>query len=156
MNVEEKLKKIEDLTKDFSLSKYNFMKISTLIKLINDTHNNIGDCEECLKNEKHLENLIEQIPNLDDNTYRTPYEKKFNEIRSHFHKTHGYIPLHYFSSRYSIVGIVVALILSLAIKFLFKLPANDLILVGTVTGLAIGYLLGSYKEKAYRKQKKII
>ncbi|MDA3879885.1 MAG: hypothetical protein PF436_05800 [Prolixibacteraceae bacterium] len=156
MNVEEKLEKIEDLTSDFSLSRYNFLKISALIKLIEDTHNNIGDCDECRKNENHLENLIEQIPNLDDNTYRTPYEKEFNKIRTHFHKSHGYIPPYYFSARYSLMGIIVLLLLTMAIKLIFKLQSPDLLLAGATAGLAAGYLYGSYKEKIYRKQKKIV
>lgn len=154
--VDEKLKKIDELTTDFSLSKYNFLKISTLIKLIEDTHKHAENCEQCRENEAILENLIDHIPQLNDNTYRIPYEKAFNKIRVHFHKNHGYISPYHFSARYSIWGILIAALFLTLFAILFERPHADLILVGIVFGLAVGYVLGSLKERKYRNQKKIV
>jgi len=157
MDYKTQLQRIEELTRDFSLSKYNFLKISFLVRLIEDTDLNSTSCEECRGNQAVLEEMIEEIPLLDDIEHRQPYEKKFNNVRTHFHKKHGYIPPHYFSSRYSIIGLLLGgSIAALISNLLTEHVVIDLALAGFAVGLIAGYLWGSYKELQYRQSKRII
>lgn len=155
--LQDKLDRIEELTETFSISKYNFLKISALVKLIKDTDANAAHCEKCRENAPRLEKMIDKIPYLDDITYRSPYEKQFNEIRKHFHKQHGYIPPLYFSGKYVIYGAITGLVLSALTAFLIiQKSAVDILLVGTVAGISIGYITGSLKEKKYRSANRIV
>lgn len=157
MDYKTQLQRIEELTRDFSLSKYNFLKISFLVRLIEDTDLNSTSCEECRGNQAVLEEMIEEIPLLDDIEHRQPYEKKFNNVRTHFHKKHGYIPPHYYSSRYSIIGLLLGGSIAALISYLLtEHVVIDLVLAGFAVGLIVGYLWGSYKELQYRQSKRII
>ncbi|MDA3817270.1 MAG: hypothetical protein PF486_07830 [Prolixibacteraceae bacterium] len=157
MLLQDKLDRIEKHTENFSISKYNFLKISALVKLIKDTDANAAHCEKCSENAPRLEKMIDKIQYLDDIVYRSPYEKQFNEIRKHFHKEHGYIPPLYFSGKYIIYGAIVGLGLAALIAFLIiQKSAVDVLLVGTVTGISIGYITGSLKEKRYRHTNRIV
>ncbi len=157
MKVADKLQRIEELTENLSLPKYNSLKINYLARLITDTELHVNHCETCKKNEVLLTNMIEEIPHLNNIEHRQPYEKSFNQIRAHFHKAHHYIPIHYYASRYSMVGIILGLLLAILTSYLItKTIHTDALLIGSIVGLAIGYLWGSYKEIPYRKAKKII
>jgi hypothetical protein len=149
--------RIEELTKDFSLSKYNFLKISYLVRLINETSHFSSHCKTCAANEAKLEALVEEIPFLNDIEHRQPYENQFNAIRKHFHGSHAFIPPHYFSSRLSVIGIIAGISLAAIIaRFFAGNITIDTILAGFVIGLAGGYSIGAIKEMSFRKEKKII
>jgi hypothetical protein len=157
MDYKNQLQRIDELTKDFSLSKYNFMKISFLVRLIEDTNLNSASCDVCRRNQDKLELMVEEIPHLDDIEHRQPYEEKFNSIRTHFHKKHSYIPPHYFSSRYSIVGLIAGGSIVALISYLLSgHVVADLALAGIAFGLIVGYIGGSYMELKYRQSKRII
>jgi len=148
--------RIEEHTKDFSLSKYNFLKISYLIKLIEESDRFSTQCNTCSENKKLLANMVEEIPFLDDIEHRQPYEKQFNQIRRHFHREHGFIAPYRFSATYALVGILTGSLLSAFVSFIISGFNIDVLLVGAVVGLIVGYFIGSVKELKYRKSKKMI
>ena len=148
--------RIEELTKDFSLSKYNFLKISFLIKLIEETNHFSPQCNICSENKKLLANMVEEIPFLDDIEHRQPYEKQFNHIRRHFHREHGFIAPYRFSATYALVGVLTGSLSVTLVSFLFGSFNIDVLLAGAVVGLITGYFFGSAKELKYRKSKKMI
>lgn len=153
----EQIKRIEFLTDKFSISKYNLLKISYLVRLIQDSEKYAVECNECKENGKILNSLIDEIPFLDDIVHREPYEKKFNSIRKHFHRSHGYIPLYYFISRWSLFGLAFGVVISLSISFFTNIVfLFDSFYIGLSVGLVAGYFWGSVKELRYRKAKKII
>lgn len=155
--VEDKLKRIEELAGNLSIPKYNLLKINYLVKIIQDSAKYSNECTQCHKNLQKSCELIEKIPFLDDIEFRQPYEKEFNQIRNHFHKEHGYIPPSYFTSRFSIIGILAGMSITLISTWLtLGIVIIDAILAGFIVGLTAGYIAGAIKEKAYRKAKKII
>ena len=148
---------IEALTKDFSISKYNLLKISFLKRLLEESEKHSTSCSECKQNLPELEKLIDQIPMLDQIDHRAPYEKKFNATRKHFHKKHNFIPPYYHSTRWSIVGILTGGIIATIVSFYLNSKIElDPLLAGSALGLIAGYIVGSSKEVSYRKSKKII
>ena len=153
----EKYSRIEELSKDFSISKYNLLKISYLKRILEKSIRHSKECDDCKNNLTVLESLIEEIPNLDLIDHRSPYEKKFNGIRKHFHKNHNFIPPYYHSARWSIFGILAGLLVSIILSYsLFQQLQLDPLLAGMTIGLILGYIIGSTKEISYRKTKKII
>lgn len=156
-NVDDIISRIEELTDKLSISKYNLLKISFLIKLVEDTEKFAPVCEECRSNRKVLHSMIEEIPYLDDIVHRQPYERQFNAVRKHFHHKHGYIPLYYFISRWSLIGVALGTVFSFLISVAFNVDfLYDGLLIGLAIGLTVGYLWGSVKELKYRKSGKII
>ena len=155
--VNEKILRIDQLTEDLSVSKYNLLKMSFLKRLIEESFKNSSSCEYCKNNLTVLEEMIEEIPHLDLIDHRQPYEKKFNEIRSHFHKQHGFIQPYQFTTKWTLIGIAVGLILALIWSFL-KLGhfVTDALLLGVALGLTFGYIWGSVKEAKFLRTKKII
>lgn len=157
LQVSEKIARIEKLTNDFSISKYNLLKISFLIRLIEETEEHYDSCVDCKANREKLTALIEDIDRLDDIEYRKPYEKEFNRIRTHFHKSHGFIPPYYYTARWSILGALTGFIMAASISFFLSgaisLDAN---LTGITFGMLTAYFISSIKELKYRKLKKII
>jgi hypothetical protein len=150
-------KRIDDLSKDFSLSKYNFLKISYLVRLVEDSSQYSTHCENCKANQKLLEKMVEELPFLDDIEHREAYEKKFNHMRMHFHREHGYVAPYHFTSRYVVAGIIFGAAIASLLSFLAKGAVMlDPILAGITIGLMAGYFWGSYTEKKYRNSKKII
>jgi hypothetical protein len=153
----EKYDQIEDLSKDFSISKYNLLKISFLKRLIEESLIHSKTCTDCKNHLVELESMIEKIPLLDQIDHRSPYEKRFNTIRGHFHKKHGFIPPYHYSTLWTLGGIILGVVSSIAISFfLYGRILLDPILAGLALGLIVGYLIGSTKEASYRKSKKII
>lgn len=149
--------RIEELTKDFSLSKYNFLKISYLKRLIDETDNFAMHCKTCESNKFLLADMVEEIPLLDDIDHRQPYEKQFNQIRNHFHLHHGFIAPHHFSSRYSIFGLMLFAVMAAVVSWFVNKRINiDLLLSGGALGLIIGYLWGAKLELNFRREKKMI
>ncbi|MGF7138223.1 hypothetical protein [Roseimarinus sediminis] len=157
MNLSQKLERIESLTEEWSFSKYNQYKISFLVRMMEDAENHSSTCDECRKNEVRMEQLIEEIPLLDDLVHRQPYEKEFNQIRKHFHQEHGYIPPHYYSSRRAIaIGVLLAGAAAIISTTINNALSVDFVLAGAAVGILIGYLWGAYTELRYRSSKKII
>jgi hypothetical protein len=157
MNSEELKQQIERTTENWSFTKYNLLRMGTLVKLIDETPLHAPQCEICRSYLDELPKLVDQIPQLDEAYTRSSYEKQFNEMRTHFHKKHGfYAPSHY-SARYSLVGILlfacVALILSLIQRGQIVV---DYLFFGGATGLMIGYVLGSVRDIKIRKADKLI
>lgn len=155
--VAEKLQRIDELTENLSVSKYNLLKMSFLKRLIEDSYYNSTSCEICKNHLPELEQLIEEIPHLDLIDHRAPYEKKFNLIRSHFHKQHGFIQPYQFTTKWTLIGVAIGGLLSVLWSYL-KLGhmVMDAMLLGAGLGLTFGYLWGSVKEAKFRKEKKII
>lgn len=153
----EKNLRIDELTENFSISKYNFLKISFLKRLFEESYENSGSCEICKGNLSVLEEMVEEIPHLDLIDHRSPYEKKFNSIRSHFHKKHGFIQPYQFTTKWTLIGIAIGLIPAV-IWSLLKMGyiVLDAMLLGSALGLTLGYIWGSYKEARFRRTKKII
>lgn len=155
--IAEKVSRIEELTKDFSISKYNLLKISFLIRLIEESENHSSSCAECEANMGVLVGLIEEIPLLDDIEHRKPYENEFNRIRKHFHQKHGFIPPYYYTSRWSLFGGLIGLVFAIVISFIaVGVISKDGVLAGITLGVIVGYLFSSFKELKFRKTKKII
>lgn len=153
----EKYDRIEELTTDFSMSKYNLLKISFLKRLLEESGKRKESCPKCQSNLVALEEMIEEIPHLDDIDHREPYEKKFNAIRKHFHKDHGFIPPYHFSTRWTIGGVLFGVVAATIVSyFVNDKILLDPVLAGSAFGLIVGYLIGSSKEVSYRKTKKII
>jgi hypothetical protein len=156
MNQKLLIDRVESLSEGFSLSKYNFLKISYLLKLIEESDHFSTQCKTCAENKKILANMVEEIPFLDDIEHRQPYEKQFNQIRRHFHREHGFIPPYRFSATYSLIGILAGTLSATLVSFVFGGFNIDVFLAGAVIGLIAGYFLGSAKELKYRKSKKMI
>lgn len=157
MNLSQKLERIEHLTEEWSFSKYNLYKISFFVRMMEDTEKLSPTCDECRKNEVLMEQLVEEIPHLDDLVHRQPYEKEFNQIRKHFHQKHGYIPPHFFSSRRAIaIGTLLAGAGAIVSKAVNNTISVDVVLAGAAAGIVIGYLWGAYNELKFRSSKKII
>jgi len=149
--------RIDELTDNFSISKYNLLKISFLKRLIEESKIHSPSCEICKENMAVLEKMIEEIPHLDLINHRSPYEKKFNSIRTHFHKKHGFITPYQFSTIWTLSGIVAGIFLTISWLMFEKGKISlDPILAGAAFGLMIGYFWGSFKDAKYRKTKKMI
>lgn len=156
--VQEKAKRIDELTENLSVSKYNLLKISFLTRLIKESFSYASTCSDCRNNLPELEKMIEEIPHLELIAHRSPYEKQFNSIRRHFHKAHGFIQPYHFTSRWTLIGVGIGLLLSV-LWSLLKLGhpfVMDALMLGAALGLTAGYLWGSLKEARFRKAKKII
>lgn len=157
METKQQLEKIESLTEGFSISKYNSLKINYLVRLIKDVALFSEQCSTCKSNQVVLENMIDEIPFLDDIEHRKPYEKSFNQIRKHFHQEHGYIPLYHFIARYTVIGAVVGAALASLVFYAFTRHFwIDALLAGSTIGILVAYFLGAQKELKFRKLKKII
>lgn len=157
MNLSQKLERIESLTEEWSFSKYNQYKINFLVRMMEDAEKLSSSCDECRKNEVLMEQLVEEIPYLDDLKHRQPYEKEFNQIRKHFHQKHGYIPPHFYSSRRAIaIGALLAGAAAIISKTINNALSVDFVLAGAAIGIITGYLWGAYTEMKYRSSKKII
>jgi hypothetical protein len=154
---EEQKQKIEGLSSGLSFTKYNLLKISSLERLIDVSHQNSAQCDQCKSNKEKLEKMVEQIPLLDQIDVRQPYEKEFNSMRSHLIKHHGFSPPSHFSSVWSLwlllTGVSIGAIISLTIT---KRIVPDLVFIPSAIGLIIGYLIGSMRDRKNRNQKKLI
>lgn len=153
----EKYERIEELTTDFSISKYNLFKISFLKRLLEESLIHSESCSDCKKHLPGLETMIEKIPDLEKLEVRSPYEKRFNEIRTHFHKKHGFIQPYHFSTLWTLAGTGMGILLSVVGTYLVKGEVLfDPVLAFSALGLTVGYLVGSTIEGKYRRAKKII
>lgn len=151
------LQRIEELSKDLSISKFNLLKISYMERIVEETSRNMGGCEKCKSNSLLLTSMIEEIPNLELIDHRQPYEKKFNKIRTHFHKSHGFIPPYKFTARYTLIAMVLGLIIGLTIFFTKENQIIfDTIFLCSTIGLFVGYFVGAIQEIKFRKTRKII
>lgn len=149
--------RIDELTVNFSISKYNLLKISFLRRLIEESLIHSTSCEICKENLEVLEKMIEEIPYLDLIDHRSPYEKKFNANRTHFHKKHGFIQPYQNTTIYTLLGILIGVTPVLVWLYIEKGTfLLDPVLAGSALGLVIGYFWGSFKDAKYRKAKKII
>lgn len=156
-NIEELENRIEQLTDKWSFTKYNLMRVGTLVKLIEETDKRKDECEQCKKYGAALPDMIEQLPQLDDTYVRGNYEKKFNEMRKHFHKKHGFVAPSYYSSCYTLIGLLCFPAISLLLMYVFpgKILPRFLIL-SVVIGMLVGYLVGSVKDMKMRKSDRLI
>ncbi|MFA9391222.1 MAG: hypothetical protein ACERKD_15540 [Prolixibacteraceae bacterium] len=155
--VNEKFLRIEELTDKLSFSKYNLLKISFLKRLVDESFKNASNCETCKTNLPVLQDMIEEIPHLDLIDHRSPYEKKFNAIRTHFHKKHGFVQPYQFTTIWTLIGISAGIAPVIVWLLLVKRPVElDPLLAGAAVGLVLGYVWGSLKDGKFRKAKKII
>lgn len=149
--------RIEELTSNFSISKFNLLKISYLDRLLEESSKHTATCNECHDNLKILEQLIEEIPHLELIDHREPYERQFNAIRRHFHQTHGFIAPYHFTAIYTLWGLMAILLPAMLWShFIQGRLLTDVSLAAAAIGLIFGYLLGARKEGRYRRTKKII
>lgn len=157
MNSEELKQKIEQVTDNWSFTKYNLLRMGTMVKLIDEVEKHASTCTECDAFRHELPVLVDQIPQLDEAYTRTNYEKKFNAMRTHFHKVHGFYAPSHFSSRYALLGILLFSIIGIALSFNQQEKLiSDYLLFGSVAGLMLGYSLGSIRDLKIRKNNKLI
>lgn len=155
--LQQKKERIEELSVNFSFSKYNLLKISYLERLLDESVHFSPACSECSKNLEVLDKLVDEIPYLDLIEHREPYERQFNAIRKHFHQTHGFIAPYHFTALWTLAGIMLIALPALAWCFFQQgNPISDISLAATAFGLIAGYLLGARKDARYRRAKKIL
>ncbi len=151
------LQVIEEESKDFSFSKVNLLKITSLEKLIKESPNFADNCNQCKSHLAELETMVHQVSKLDDSNVRQPYEKKFNEMRRHFQKEHGYFDPFHFVARWVLIFGLISAAIAMAISYLsHQMIISDFILIGTFIGITGGYLFGSFKDKKIRQAGKLI
>lgn len=149
--------KIEKHTDNYSLAKFNFLKISSLIRLVEESEHYAPHCTFCRTHLEQLETMIDQLPELDHPDIRKSYEQRFTTMCDHFRKIHGfYAPLH-FSSRLSLISLIPGALAGLIFSLIvFQTVKADPILMASAAGLMIGYLAGNLKDKKIRREKKLI
>lgn len=148
---------IDDLTKEWSLTKYNFMKISTLKRLIQESEQFSEECTTCKKNTALFADMVKQLPFLNEIVHRQPYEKKFNGIRNHFHKSHGFIAPDYHVGRYAITGLLSGMLLALGFSYITAgVLVIDVLLMGLALGIITGYFIGFRRDAKFRRVKKML
>lgn len=156
-NTEELKRRIDQLTDKWSFTKYNLMRVGTLVKLIEETDKRKSECAECKEYSLQIPDMVEQLPKLDDVYVRSEYEKKFNQMRTHFHKVHGFIAPSYYSSISTLIGLLAVPALAALLMFIFagQIFPRYLIL-SVVVGLLLGYLIGSIQDLKMRKKDRLI
>ncbi|MBN2807539.1 MAG: hypothetical protein JXR22_12850 [Prolixibacteraceae bacterium] len=149
--------RIEELTANFSMSKYNLLKISYLARLLDESVQHAPTCNICRGNLSTLDNLVEEIPHLDLIDHRQPYERQFNAIRAHFHQQHGFIPPYKYAPLFALAGILLTTLPVAAWTYFSKGRVMlDPILAAAAIGLLAGYFRGAQKDGVYRRAKKMI
>lgn len=151
------ISKVDEISDNFSISKYNLLKISSIKLLIEQSYHYSDKCSHCKENLPILESMIPQIEKLDDTDVRSSYEKEFNNIRDHFYKQHGYVePMHY-TSRLSLILFLIGGILGLLYSYIaYKTLLISHPMIGAVLGVVIGYIVGNSKDGKLLKAHKVV
>ncbi len=83
-------------------------------------------------------------------------EREMESIFNHLKKDHGIRPQKYFTSFFSLIGMLAGTILGgvLAFPMGWNIPA--LLLVGWAVGLGVGRIYGNSRDNSLKKQEKLL
>lgn len=112
-------------------------------------------CEKCRVYDKEMSAILIQLKNdkeFSDLTFQK-YLLLFRNLTQHLKSEHHLILPHYYSSKYSFIGMGTGLLLSLVLWLVsgktedLAIDLKLLIMIGAFAGLVIGKIYGSRKDK---------
>ncbi len=148
LNDEIELKKEEVFKRD-----YKFFKIDRLER-INERIDIFSDnCEECRNFKTELEDIVSKLPDYINGSpgMRSEYEKRSDKIVNHLKQKHGLIPEQYYSSVWSLIGLVSGILFFGGAAYFFQ---PGFVKWGLFTGFTIGIIAGRIYGSRKDKMKK--
>ncbi|MCF6240107.1 MAG: hypothetical protein L3J74_02030 [Bacteroidales bacterium] len=133
---------------------FKFFQVDTFLKVAQKIDRFSDECPVCKESkqisEELAENLFEYLKG--DVKSRKAFEKKINAMHDHVRKAHNIYPPFYFTSFYSLLGVVFGLLAGALIAYL-TIPGfiKQSLLFGFVIGLVIGRILGRIKDNRQAK-----
>ncbi len=157
---------IEELLED---KKYKAMQLRSFrfdrfLKMAERVEAFEGSCRSCGEHKNEMISILTQLKNdngFSDHTFQR-YLLLFRNLAHHLKKDHHLILPHYFSSKYSFVGMILGLLISYLLWLVsgktknLAIDIKLLIMIGTFAGLAIGRIYGNRKDKQVVKSGKRI
>lgn len=154
-NEKDFLSKIENLLKEQEKNilpkDYRFYLVGRFIKLASHVDKNAAKCVECNNFKKDIEEVSSNLAELlnSSKANKLKYETINDKIINHLNKVHHLRPKRYYTSFYSVLGILAGVILGFALTYFIFASISKIILFV----LLIGFLTGNYI--GYRKDRKI-
>lgn len=134
---------------------FKFFQVDTFLKIAQKIDRFSGECTVCKESkqisEELTENLFEYLKG--DLKSRKAFEKKVNAMHDHLRKVHNIYPPSYFTSFYSLLGVILGMLAGALIAYL-SIPGflKQSLLFGFVLGLITGRILGKIKDKNQYKK----
>ena len=157
MNSEDWIKKLEldlqEQEENISVSDAKFFHADKLLPAARRVESFYKSCNDCKRYRKELEELAGNLSIYFDGSLssRRKFDKRLNNILFHLRKRHQVYPAGFFTSYFSFLGMVAGVLLSLLIIwYLPQTVATPIILLGWLTGLIVGRIAGSGKDKQIR------
>ncbi len=129
---------------------FKFFQVDTFLKIAQKIDRFSGECAVCKESkqvsEELAENLFEYLKG--DLKSRKAFEKKVNAMHDHLRKAHKIYPPSYFTSFYSLLGVIFGMLAgALAAYLSISGFMKQSLLFGFVIGLLVGRIAGRIKDK---------
>ncbi len=138
---------------------YKFYKIDRLEKIAVKFDEFSDNCQFCREKKTEIEELSEIFVESINGTSkrRAEFEKRNEQLVTHLKEKHGLVPAMYYSSRYSLLGLIVGTLAGALIGYAV-LPGilKFSMLLGFAVGLIIGRIFGVWKDKFIKKNNLIL
>lgn len=146
---------IAEQEKNISPKDYRFYLVDRFIKLASHVDKNATKCIECKSFKKDIEEVSTKLADYlnSSKTNKIKYEVINDKIISHLNKTHNMKPKSYYTSLYSVLGILAGLIFGFALTYIIYGGISRIILFVLLIGFLIGNYIGHRKDRELKKNK---
>jgi len=147
---------LTEAAKNIHNADQRFYNLGILVRLA-AMHEKYGlQCEQCRKELKNIIMLSEKADYYvnESNASRKKLEEIIAQSKSHLKKEHQITQHSYFSSLYTIYGLIAGTVIGIAVSFILPLPQFEVIFIAIALGLIIFRIIGSRKDSVYKKQGK--
>ncbi|MCF8370953.1 MAG: hypothetical protein K9H64_04975 [Bacteroidales bacterium] len=135
-----------------------FFQFDQLVRIAERLDNFEKTCPECSGHKGVLEEIsssLTQYVNTSPSMKRE-FEKKTDRIKKHLKTAHQIIPVYFFLSLYSFLGLAIGAGVGVIAGLAFYSYFINIIVFSTIVGLTIGYILGSKKDWKVRLDKRLL
>ncbi|NOZ47348.1 MAG: hypothetical protein GXO79_11290 [Chlorobi bacterium] len=131
---------------------YKFYLVGRFLQYARHVEKYADSCVECNNFKSDIVHVTSNLENYlnRSKTNKQEYEMISDKIFSHLSKNHGIKPSNYYTSLYSVFGILAGGFLGLLLSYLFYNGFSKLILFVLLIGFLVGNILGYRKDKKLR------
>jgi hypothetical protein len=132
--------------------------IEILPRLLHRLESHKARCRTCTDYFNQLEDMTTKASGwmINNDPQLKSFQLQLRKTGQHLSRTHGIVPKGLWLSRYSGIGLLAGILVSLLIGLsVTTIDLPGILMLGAVTGLAVGWIGGKIKESSLRKRHKL-
>lgn len=156
--LEQLSRQIESEHEQFSRhNDYQFYDVNLWLRSAEIIDKQADNCHVCQAMKEEINSISANLAQyINETPKRKAYQKQLHKQLKHLKEAHAYRSKYYFTSLYSLLGILSGTAIGAIFLILTSCPVLQCLLIGAAIGLTAGRSWGAYKDRMIRQAEKVL